>query len=256
MTELADALARLAATPRLLVALDFDGTLSPLVDAPEDARALPEAQQAILSLLEAPETRVALISGRALRSLIAVSQVPDSVLLSGSHGIEARLDSEPGLTLTPREIADVELLHQILARVAESYENVWLESKPAGLALHSRLAAPADAEAAQQAARREALAALPRLTVRRGSDVLEFSVRSTTKGDAIRLLREFAGASAVFFAGDDVTDEDGFAALQPGDVGVKCGAGATAASFSVSGPHQVAEVLKDLANMRKREFSS
>src|SRR5690606_34984352 len=86
------ALAELARVPMLLVALDFDGTLAPEVDVPDDARAIPAARDAVLRLNELDATRVALVSGRAMASLIHVSRLPDDVLLIGSHGIEQRLD--------------------------------------------------------------------------------------------------------------------------------------------------------------------
>lgn len=244
------ALARLAETPRLLIALDFDGTLAPLVDRPEDARALPEAREAMARLVEAPGTRVALISGRALDSLMHVAQPPDSVLLSGSHGVETRLDAPPRLMLDQGELERVGRLRTILEAVAAPFDSIWVEAKPAGFALHSRLANPVDTAEAHRLARAETEAALPGLTVRTGSDVLEFSVRSTTKGDAIEMLRDFAGATSVFFAGDDVTDEDGFAALRQGDLGVKCGPGPTAADFRVADQLAVARVLRRLAQLR------
>lgn len=250
MTELTDALAELARTDTLLVALDFDGTLAPLVDDPAAARALPEAREAMLALLDAPRTRVALISGRAMASLTEVSEAPDGLLLSGSHGVEERLDTEPTVTLTSDERDRVTRLGDALNRVAENYEGVWVEVKPAGFALHSRLAGETDALAAQRDAT-AAVSAIDGLTTRPGNNVLEFSVRSTTKGDAVTRLRQHAGATAVLFAGDDVTDEDGFAALEPGDVGIKCGSGPTAAGFTVPGIPEVARALASLASLRR-----
>ena len=94
-SALVGALRELARVRRLLVAVDFDGTLAPEVDSPEQARALPEARDAVLRLIALPGTRVAVISGRSLTSLMQVADLPDSVLLVGSHGIEIRLD-EPG----------------------------------------------------------------------------------------------------------------------------------------------------------------
>ncbi|HEX3679655.1 MAG TPA: trehalose-phosphatase [Galbitalea sp.] len=81
--ELVGALHELARVKRLLVALDFDGTLAPEVDDPETARAIPEARAAVLDLLELPNTRVALVSGRSLASLEQVSNLPDNALLVG-----------------------------------------------------------------------------------------------------------------------------------------------------------------------------
>lgn len=250
MTELADALVELARTDTLLVALDFDGTLAPLVDDPAAARALPEAREALLALLEAPRTRVALISGRAMASLIEVSEAPDGVLLSGSHGVEERLDTAPEVTLTADEIDRLERLGAALHGVAANYDGVWVEVKPAGFALHSRLAGDADARAAQRDAK-AAVAPIDGLTSRPGNNVLEFSVRSTTKGDAVSRLRRHSGATAVLFAGDDVTDEDAFMALLPGDVGIKCGSGPTGARFTVPGIPEMARALGQLASLRR-----
>jgi trehalose 6-phosphate phosphatase len=81
--------------------------------------------------------------------------------------------------------------------------------------------------------------------------VLEFAVRSTTKGEALEHLRRYTHADRVFYAGDDVTDEDAFAALQPDDLGVKSGPGATEAAFRVAGPDEIALVLSTLATFRE-----
>lgn len=244
------ALTTLAGTERLLVALDFDGTLAPLVDRPEDARALPEGRAAMLALVRAPDTTVALISGRAMQSLMHVADPPDSVWLSGSHGVEVRLDAAPAVSLTEEESHAVSRLRTILEDVAAPFEGIWVEVKPAGFALHSRASSDQDAASAQQQAHERVHAELPQITERRGNNVLEFSVRSTTKGDAVRMLREASGATAVLFAGDDVTDEDGFAVLGDGDVGIKCGPGETVAQYRVSDPAAVAGVLARLAELR------
>lgn len=250
MTELSDALAELARVDSLLVALDFDGTLAPLVDDPAAARATPEAREAILALRELPKTSVALISGRSMESLLEVSEAPDGVLLSGSHGVEVRLDSESVVTLSAEEQQRLQQLADALHAVGDRYDGVWVETKPAGFALHTRLASADDAGAALRDAQM-AVSGISGLTSRPGNNVLEFSVRSTTKGDAVELLRERSGASAVFFAGDDVTDEDAFASLRPGDLGLKCGSGRTIAAFSVPGIPEVAQVLADLASRRR-----
>jgi trehalose 6-phosphate phosphatase len=219
---LVGALRELTRTKQLLVALDFDGTLAPEVDEPERARALPEAREAVLRLLDMPHTRVALVSGRSLASLERVSQLPDNALLIGSHGIEIRLDD-------PDDIIGLD---------AAELERV------------ERLATEHNSRVAHLVARSEAAAELDGLTVRGGKNVLEFSVRSTTKGEAIEHLRSYTKATAVFFAGDDVTDEDGFAALGPDDVGLKAGSGTTLANYRVAGPKEIARALTLLADLR------
>ncbi len=197
-------------------------------------------------------TRVALISGRALESLESVTELPDEALLVGSHGIEIRLDSpEHQLRLTDSERERKDALHEALDGVVDAIDQVWLEPKPAGFALHTRLATEADSRIAHLEALSEAGAVVDDLKIREGKNVLEFSVRSTHKGEALEHLRTYTSADAVLFAGDDVTDEDAFAALQPHDLGLKSGKGETLAAHRVSGPLAVAQVLDLLAEYRE-----
>lgn len=251
--DIVAAVHRLASTSRLLVALDFDGTLAPIVDRPQDARALPQSAAAAARLLNADGTRVAYISGRALASLRAVADPPAGTLLVGSHGNEVELggDDPSGPELDESERARLAELTEVLATIATSCPQVWLERKPAGVAVHTRLATPDVAGEAQSRAR-QAAAGFAGLTVRDGKDVLEFSVRSATKGHAIGRLRQLTGATATFYAGDDVTDEDAFAVLGSGDVGVKVGAGPTIAPFRVRDCEQFATLLGVLADERSR----
>ena len=245
------ALTALAARRRVLVALDFDGPLAPEVDDPLKARALPTAQAAVDRLIALPDTRVAFVSGRSLADLEGVARVGDEVLLVGSHGIELRLDSpDDGFELDPREQESMAVLEDVLEQVADSLDEVWLEPKPAGFALHTRLATERSSRVAHLVARAEAEAEIDDLKVRSGKNVIEFSVRDTTKGEAVEHLRRYTRSDAVFYAGDDVTDEDAFRALGDGDVGVKSGAGETAAPFRVPGPDEVAQVLTVLADLR------
>ncbi|MEO6505825.1 MAG: trehalose-phosphatase [Terrimesophilobacter sp.] len=254
--EVVSAVRALAGTARLLVALDFDGTLAPIVDRPQDARALPVAAAAAARLEAARNTRVAYVSGRDLASLRAVADPPPGTLLVGSHGVQFQLGGDepevgkpdPG-ELDESERARLTELSEVLAQVVDPVEHVWLERKPAGIAVHTRLAAADDGRVAQSQARL-AVAGIPGLTVREGKDVLEFSVRSATKGGAIARLRHFTDATATFYAGDDVTDEDAFAALGPGDVGVKVGAGSTSAAYRVADCAQFAVLLRVLADAR------
>lgn len=249
--ELVGALREIARVRRLLVALDFDGTLAPEVDDPEKARAIPEARAAVLALLEDPGTRVAVVSGRSMASLELVADLPDSALLVGSHGVEIRLD-HPGdaVSLDTRELRQVVVLNEVLGEVADSFDQVWLESKPAGFALHTRLATDHNSRVAHLVALSEATAEIGNLKIRKGKNVVEFSVRGTTKGDALEHLRAYTNANAVFYAGDDTTDEDAFSALGPEDFGLKSGTGETLAAHRVAGPHQVAQVLALLAEFR------
>jgi trehalose 6-phosphate phosphatase len=246
-------IARLARVPRLLVALDFDGTLAPEVDEPEQARALPAARAALLALHALPDTIVALVSGRALESLALVSEAPDDLPLIGSHGLELRF----GVGDAPPVIDDAEAtrLRALLARLeplVAAASGAWIEHKPAGLVVHYRLVAdPATAERLVDTVRSEVAALDDALTVRAGKNVVEFAVRDATKGDGLLALKRRFAPDAVLFAGDDVTDEDALAVLERHDVGVKVGAGATAASIRLESPEELVSVLERLLDARR-----
>jgi len=248
---LATALRDVTSTGTLLVALDFDGTLAPHVDNPEDARAVDGTRDAVQRLLDQDGVRVAFVSGRALVSLQHVSQPQSDVLLTGSHGIEVQLDTpEIELDLVSAELEQLDTLAQVLERISGAVAGTWIERKPAGLALHTRLATPQAAQSAQKDAREQLSVLLPGLTVREGKNVLEFAVRASTKGDALERLRRHTGADHVFYAGDDLTDEDAFAVLGEGDLGLKIGAGASLAGYRVRGPEEVPLVLGMIADFR------
>jgi trehalose 6-phosphate phosphatase len=241
--DLVQALDGAAATARLLVASDFDGTLAPIVSNPADARPLPGAADALRALAGLPSTTVALVSGRALETLRTLSSMPPAVHLVGSHGAE--LDT--GFT----QPIDGDLLERIttaLTEIAADRPGVTVEPKPASVALHVRNASAADGRAALEAAHAAAPEWDAELT--EGKSVLEFAVISTDKGEAIDIIRDRDNATAVVFFGDDVTDEKAFRRMRDGDVGVKVGPGDTLAAYRVESPDDVEAALVYLARQR------
>ena len=242
--ELTAALDAVASTPHLLVTSDFDGTLAPIVSDPADARPLPRAADALASLADLPATSVALVSGRALAVLRELSGAPATVLLVGSHGAEfdAGFDHPVDEALLGRITAE-------LRTIAADRPGVTVETKPASVALHVRNASPTDGQAALDAA----WAASPpwQAHVTEGKSVVEFAVVATDKGEAIDVLRDRTGATAVVFFGDDVTDEKAFRRLRETDVGVKVGPGETLARLRIESPDDVAEALVELLARRR-----
>src|SRR6478735_1042110 len=240
--ELREALRRIAGTEHLLVAMDFDGTMAPIVDRAQDARPLPRSAAAFAGLAVLPRTTTALISGRALASLREVASPPVDTLLIGSHGAEAWLG--PGST----ELALEEVRAELAGIVAEA-PGTSLEDKPAGVVLHTRQAEDDVAEDAVAAAR-SVLQDRKGVFLKEGKRVLETSVVNASKGEGVTFLRQATGATAVLFAGDDVTDADAFGRLEPGDVGVKVGLDVTQAQYRVEAPVHIAELLEALLQER------
>ncbi|GGI95460.1 trehalose-phosphatase [Pseudarthrobacter scleromae] len=248
--ELREAIREIAGTEHLLVAMDFDGTMAPIVGHADDARPLPRSAAAFAGLAVLPRTTTALISGRALASLRAVASPPVNTLLIGSHGAEAWLGpGSTGLTLEPEQKALLAEVRAVLEDIVKEAPGTMLEDKPAGVVLHTRLA-PDDVADDAVAAARSVLQERKGVFLKDGKRVLETSVVNASKGEGVTFLRQITGATGVLFAGDDTTDEDALARLEPGDVGVKVGLDFTQAQYRVEAPVHVAELLEVLLQQR------
>ncbi|HKU10953.1 trehalose-phosphatase [Sinomonas sp.] len=254
--SLRTALERLAAVDRLLVALDFDGVVSPIAERAEQARPLPETAAAVAELAGLPRTWTAFVSGRSLASLVEVASPDRRTLLIGSHGAEVRLDGEERpLALDPDQRHALEALHVAFTEVAAEAPGTWVEEKPAGRVLHTRQA-DTEVGAAAVVAARDKLTARKDIFLKDGKQVLEGSVVHATKGEGLAFLRQVTEADAILFAGDDVTDEDGFLALKSDDVGIKVGDGETAAGHRVGAPEDIADSMTLLARLRRAHLTS
>ena len=248
MKALEQALARLAREPHLLVACDYDGTLAPIVDVPGEARPRRESVAALRALAALSDTSVAVISGRSLHDLAALSRLPEEIHLVGSHGTE--FDVGFARALAPEALALRDRVTDELHAIAATREGVIVEHKPAGVALHYRQASDEDGSAAL-AAVRDGPAQLPGVHAREGKQVIELAVVQADKGYALDALRHQVGATAAMFVGDDVTDEDAFSRLTGPDLGIKVGLGPTFAAQRVEGPDDVARLLARLVESRR-----
>lgn len=254
---LVHALVGFAARSQVVVALDFDGTISPLTDDPAASRPLPGASRAMTALAEDPGVRLTLVSGRPVGDLNRLASPPSGTLLIGSHGAESGRATTPGemvvdaVPLSVRESTLHRRLGTELDAIAGPRPGVWVETKAFSVTLHTRLASPSDAEEATALALAGA-ATWPGVHPLAGKDVVELAVRSVTKGDAVRHLRSASSAVPILYAGDDVTDERALAALRAGDLGVKVGRGTTLAAHRVASPEALVAALDVLVGLRRR----
>lgn len=203
--------------------LDVDGTLLEIEREP-GAVHVPEALCRVLADLQvAIGGALALVSGRSIAQLDHLFS-PLRLHAAGLHGLERRhLDA--GLTRAapdPHIFADA---RHHLAAFAARHRGVLLEDKGLTLALHYRNA-PAQATAAEAMARAAVTASEGALVLLAGKMVFEIKPPGTDKGRAIAAFMAeppFAGRRPVF-AGDDVTDEAGFAAINDrGGIAIRIG---------------------------------
>lgn len=246
---LSEALATFAGHRRILVASDFDGTLSDLVARPDDAKPVPGAVEVLESLASAPYVNVVLVSGRRLPDLAArFTKLPDGVEMIGEHG-SVRTDSQQS------SHPDIDRLVAGLEDMTTGVEGAQVEAKLTSVTLHIRnVDVAAAGPLADRAATflREATAGMtPRPRVEVGRGVVEVPLSHLTKADAVNDVREEHGADAVIFFGDDISDESVFESLGPQDVGVKVGSAPSAAHYRVADPRHVVAALEQLAFLRQ-----
>ena len=231
--------------------LDFDGTLVDIAMTP-DAVVVPSKLRKILSAcVEAFDGAVAIVSGRPIATLDALLG-PLRLPTAGVHGLELRMPDGTIEEVAHRTAGLAELRARFHSLVREDARLV-VEDKGSSLSLHFRRAPEREREL------RELVAGAAAMRhdghhVMHGKMVLEIRPAHVDKGTAIARFLEtppFAGRTPVF-AGDDVTDEDGFAVVNRlGGISVKVGEGESAAACRVPDVAALCDWLAAIASARR-----
>lgn len=263
-TALRTALDHACSCRTLIVISDFDGTLAPFVDDPNEARAIEGALECLTALGELSHTEAALVSGRGRSNLAVVSGAPHNVTLIGSHGAE--WDENFASSLPPQAVATLGLVRAQLRDIIASQplgNQAHIEEKEFSAVLHLRTVTEGSVASKLQQLALAGPGALPGTFVTLGKNVVEIAVAESSKGTAIKRLAlrntpDGNGVAIVFF-GDDVTDEKGFSVLPllaPAlCVGVKVGDGETSAQFRVDQITDVRECLTYLRDTRDSQHT-
>ncbi|MFC8092021.1 trehalose-phosphatase [Streptomyces sp. NPDC057301] len=213
-----DGLAAILTHPaRSLIALDFDGTLAPIVPDPEKARAHPDAIPALAAL--APKVAaVAVITGRPAEVAVKYGGFADTpglehLVVLGHYGAE-RWDAVSGEVTAPDPHPGVAAVRAALPDLLESTaQGTWIEDKGHALAVHTRRAPDPQGTFDALRAPLTDLATRNGLIVEPGRMVLELRPPGMDKGVALsKYIREL-GAESVLYAGDDLGDLPAYAAV-------------------------------------------
>lgn len=256
------------AAPQLVIGLDFDGTLAPIVEDPNQARIHPDAPELLVELASLVRG-IAVITGRPARQALAlgdldligtrVAEAGKEFVVLGQYGNE-RWTSTERRVISPRPPAGLAaFLREVpsLLRRAQAAE-AYVEQKGLAVAVHTRrLADPAGAFARMRPLLTDA-ADRHGLTVEPGRLVVEVRAPGMHKGLAVRDLVRRLDAEAFLFAGDDLGDVEAFAQVRElHESGmptlVVCSDGGDGpdilnqlADVVVDGPDGVLQMLRDL----------
>lgn len=212
------------AASRAVVGLDFDGTLSPIVDDPERAHIHPEASDVLVDLAGVVAA-VAVITGRPARQALdlggleevgnAIGESGKELYLFGQYGNE-RWSSTQHRIVSPRPPHGLATFLRDLPRTLRNADaaDAWVEDKGLAHAVHTRRMADPDAAFERLLPPLRELAARNELVLEPGRHVIEVRAPGMDKGRAVERLVEEVGAGAFLFAGDDLGDVEAFEAVQ------------------------------------------
>ncbi|MEJ7833493.1 MAG: trehalose-phosphatase [Nocardioides sp.] len=206
-----------------VVGLDFDGTLSPIVDDPDAARIHEDAGEVLVELAS-QVSAVAVITGRPARQALdlggleavgnAVGDAGKELYLFGQYGNE-RWSSTNRRVVSPRPPSGLATFERELPRTLRRLDlgDAFVEDKGLAVAVHTRRLADPDRAFERLLPALRDLASQHDLVVEPGRNVIEIRSPGMHKGTVVDLLVEELGATGFLFAGDDLGDLEAFEAV-------------------------------------------
>ncbi|MDP8235734.1 MAG: trehalose-phosphatase [Candidatus Erginobacter occultus] len=248
--------ARLAGAGQVLLCLDYDGTLSPIVRRPAAARLAGSTREILRRLAGSERVTLAVISGRGLedvRNRVGLK----GVIYAGNHGLEIRGPDLEYLNPSARRARPaLRAAAKKLVRQLVAIEGAEVEDKGLTLSVHYRRVRPPDRDLVRDTVFQVIAPARSRRAVRVGEGKMVIEIRPPTpwnKGNAVNLLRREAGKSGEgkplpVYVGDDRTDEDAFKVLKGKGITIKVGPPGveTLARYRLAGVGEVKEFLRRL----------
>ena len=235
----------------VLLTIDYDGTLSPIVDRPELALLPAQTKESLAILNRQEKYFVGIISARGLEDVRDRVGI-DGLVYAGNRGLEI---SGGGMEFVhPEALRLRDPVNQAFNRLRQSLEHfdgVTVEHKGLSLTVHYRLAPDGSVGKMKEALDAEVSPFVESGSLRLSAGKMAIEVLPNVawgKGDAIREIRAaLAQPCLPVYFGDDLVDEEGFAAVQTaGGFGVFVGPAraATAALYRLDSPQEVAEALR------------
>jgi len=245
----------LFARPKIVFFLDYDGTLTPIVDKPEWA-VINATMRATVEKLSKVHT-VAVVSGRMREDVENLVGVKD-IFYAGSHGLDI---TGPGFAmLEPRAEEAIPLVARVIETLSSDFkdiEGVLIEKKKISVAVHYRLLKDQEQLPKIEGRIREIVAENKTLRLMHGKMV--FEVLPDIPWDKGQAIRWIMGAlklsweeSCVIYIGDDVTDENAFRVLRTRGTGILVAGGSrpSSAHFQVAAPDDVRSLFEKVIRHR------
>lgn len=238
---------------KVLLFLDYDGSLAPFNEDPMQAFIVPKSRKNLKKLRADSSYHLSLVSGRKLSELKKIFPFAD-VNYAGSHGLELELSFAEGIIYPYQDNRIDKLSRENYIKIKEKYQSskeVELEDKGFGLALHLDSQQKADEIKAEI----EPLVKNSAYELLAGRKIIEIRPQGWDKGKAVnyiskKLKQKFEIKDPLrIYIGDDSTDEDAFEVLKNGiTIYVQNDSDLTTkAEYYLKNPRDTAELLAKIA---------
>jgi trehalose 6-phosphate phosphatase len=246
---------------RVMLFLDYDGTLVPIAAAPDKAVISKEARDLLNELSKNRGCTVAVISGRSLKDIKSAVGLKN-IIYSGNHGLEIDGPKLKFKSVVPSGFKEIvrKIKLDLIERLAH-VKGVLLEDKGYTLGVHYRLVNKEDTHLVKTAFHEAVIYYLAgnKIKINKGKMMLEVRPpMEWNKGKVVLWLlarQEFAlKDSGIFpiYIGDDVTDEDAFAALKNKGMTVFVGSsGKSGARYYLKGHKEVLKLLRKVLELKR-----
>lgn len=244
---------------RLLICLDFDGTLTPIVERPEDA-GLPLNNKALLKELAQDDSiRVVIISGRALSDIKERIGIKN-ITYAGNHGLEIEgpdIYFDSGIQGMIKE--SMRLLKEQLSLELTGIHGAWVEDKGLTFSVHYRQVDEHDYSRFKSALERTCEPYLLRqvIKIKEGKKVFEITpFLDWDKGKAVlwllkkEKLKHRNKTVVAICIGDDRTDQDAFKALGQDHLTVAVGSRELEAAYFLGTTREVTDFLGRILELK------
>jgi len=251
----------------VMLFLDYDGTLTPIVRHPSFAKLSLTGKKLLRSLVRTEGIKTVIVSGRSLADMKDRMDIPGLIYV-GNHGLE--FEGPQIRYVHPMARASKKLLRQLAKKLAQSlkfFPKVFVENKALTLSVHYRQLSPSKVKKAKKVFLKTLRPYLryAQIVFTRGKKVWE--VRPPTRWNKGRIVlwllaRMVAHTATKFvpiYIGDDRTDEDAFKAIRRRGIGIKVtqkGNEVSHAGYYLRSTGEVFDFLRRLKMLKKREKKS
>ena len=202
--------------------LDYDGTLAPFHKEREKAILYPGIRYVLEQIMVSGNSRIVIISGRAIADLIPLLGLKNMPEIWGSHGWERR-GQDGSYSILPANESHLKGLADADFLIERMDFGDYREEKPRSVALHWRGISEEEITSIREFARAELepIAGAYELDLKYFDGGLELCAPGKNKGDVVRAIIEESPPDSFFaYLGDDLTDEDAFKAIADHGLGV------------------------------------